>query len=454
MTTAVPRTLGRWDLVLLKVAAIVNINNVPPVAVYGWTSLLLWTIAFLAFFVPEAIAVLTLARRHPGEGGIYLWTRQEFGDAHGFLSGWCYWTNNLFYVPVLLVYMAGIVAFAGGTERAADLVARKSFIVSVSFGWLALIAAANVRGLAVGKWIQNIGGASAFLSVGLVLAAAAAARGAGVAAQAPAITHVTWEMTTSFAVMCNALVGIELASMMGDEIRNPERDLAPAIVIAGVVSIVSYLVVTAAVLWLVPIGQLGVIQGIMQAVAAGANAARIGWVVVPLAIVMAIATGGAASAWFAGSSRMPFVAGLTSALPPALGRVHPRWGSPHIALLTCAVMAALFTAFSLAGSSVSEAYQVLLKAAVVIQLIPFVYLFLALLRSSARGAVARAAGVVGLCSTMLSLVAAFLPTADVTSVMLFETKMIVGVAGPTALGWMLFRRAQRAERDGSVYVTR
>jgi amino acid transporter len=68
----VDRTLGRWDLVLLKVVAIVNINNVPPVAVYGWISLALWTLAFLTFFLPEAVAVMVLGRRHPGEGGIYL----------------------------------------------------------------------------------------------------------------------------------------------------------------------------------------------------------------------------------------------------------------------------------------------------------------------------------------------------------------------------------------------
>src|SRR6185503_18481310 len=352
--------------------------NVPAVAVYGWASLALWMLAFVAFFVPEAVAVLTFSRRHPGEGGIYLWTRKEFGDAHGFLCGWCYWTNNLFYVPVLLVYMAGIFAFAGGEARAADLVNQKLFVGAVSFGWLALIAVANIRGLAVGKWIQNIGGLGAFLSVGLVLAAAVAAWTAGVGAHAPAITGVSWEMTTSFAVMCNALVGIELASTMGDEIRNPGRDLGPAIAIAGAVSIASYLLVTGAVLTLVPVERLGVIQGVMQAVGAGANAAHAGWIVVPLAIVMGVATGGAASAWFAGSSRIPFVAGLTSALPSGLGRIHPRWHSPHIALITCAVLAAIFTAFSLAGSSVAEAYQVLLKAAVVIQLIPFVYLFLAL----------------------------------------------------------------------------
>lgn len=445
MTAAIPRTLGRWDLVLLKVVAIVNINNVPAVAVYGWASLGLWLLASATFFLPEAVAVMTFSRRHPGEGGIYLWTRKEFGDAHGFLSGWCYWTNNLFYVPVLLVYMAGILAFAGGEAGAADLVSRRTFVAGVSFGWLALIAIANIRGMAVGKWIQNIGGLGAFLSVGLVLAAAGAASASGAGIHAPTVTGVSWETTASFAVMCNALVGIELASTMGDEIRNPARDLGPAIAIAGVVSIASYLLVTAAVLLLVPIDRLGVIQGVMQAVGSGARAAHVEWIVVPLAIVMGLATGGAASAWFAGSSRIPFVAGLTSALPSSLGQLHPRWRSPHVALIVCAAVAAMFTALSLTGSSVAEAYQVLLKAAVVIQLIPFVYLFLGLAKAAGVSGLARAAGIVGLLTTIVGLLAAFLPTSDVASVLMFETKMVIGVAGPTALGWWLFKRARRQE---------
>jgi glutamate:GABA antiporter len=197
------------------------------------------------------------------------------------------------------------------------------------------------------------------------------------------------------------------------------------------------------VLTLVPADQLGAIQGVMQAVTAGARSASIGWIVVPLSIVMGLATGGTASAWFAGSSRVPFVAGLTSALPAALGRVHPRWRSPHVALITCAVLTATFTVFSLVGSSVAEAYQVMLKAAVIIQLIPFTYLFLGLVKTHGVPASARAAGALGLCSTVIGLAAAFLPTADVQSVALFETKLILGVVGPTAFGWFLFRRAQR-----------
>ena len=118
-----------------------------------------------------------------------------------------------------------------------------------------------------------------------------------------------------------------------------------------------------------------------------------------------------------------------------------------MALITCAVVAGIFTALSLVGSNVAEAYQVLLKAAVVIQLIPFVYLFLALAKTADVTAGARAAGVLGLCTTVVGLGAAFLPTSDVTSVALFEVKMIVGVVGPTALGWFLFKRAQRTQME-------
>jgi len=443
---AIPRTLGRWDLVLLKVVAIVNINNVPPVAVFGKASLVLWTLAFAVFFIPEAIAVLTLSRKYPGEGGIYLWTRRQFGDAHGFLSGWCYWTNNLFYVPVLLVYMAGIFAFAGGEANAGRLVAEPLFVAGVAFGWLAFMTIANVRGLEVGKWIQNVGGLGTALSVVLVLAAAVAAWSSGVVENPPLSTGLGWETATAFAVMCNAFVGIELASTMGDEIRDPKRDLPPAIFIAGGVSWLSYLLVTAAVLLLVPIRDVGIIQGIMQAVSAGAARTGLDWIVAPLAVVMGISIGGAASAWFAGSSRIPFVAGLTSALPPALGRLHPRWHSPHIALTTCAVLAACFTGVSLLGSTVEEAYQVLLKSAVIIQLIPFVYLFLALAMADESARWKRVAGAVGLSATVFGMVAAFFPTSDVDSVPLFEMKLLLGVVGPTAVGWFLFRRTRRLER--------
>jgi glutamate:GABA antiporter len=304
---------------------------------------------------------------------------------------------------------------------------------------------ANIRGAAVGKWIHNIGGMSSLASVVLVLIAAAAAIATGVQAEVPAITGLSWEAATSFAVMCNALVGVELASTMGDEIRDPQRDLAPAVAIAGVISILSYVLTTGAVLLLVPVGDVGVLQGIMQAIGIGAAATGAGWLVPPLAVVMGLAIGGAASAWFAGSARVPFVAGLTSALPEVLGRVHPTYKSPHVALIATAACCAFFTMLSLLGSSVNEAYQILLKSAVILQMIPFTYLFLTLTRTDGVPGWSRGAGFVGLVTTVVGLVVAFLPTSDVGDVWFFELKLLAGVLAPLAVGSYLFQRAARAE---------
>jgi glutamate:GABA antiporter len=433
-----PKALRLRDLILLKVAAILNISLVPPVAGFGLASLALWMLAFLAFLVPEMIAVVALARRYPGEGGVYLWARRQFGEAHGFLSGWCYWTNNLFYIPMQLVYIAGVAAYA--SDAPADLLANKWFVSLMAFGCLGVMTIANIRGLGVGKWVQNAGAVGAALTVGLVVLAGARALSAG-AGPPPAVSGSGWEMLSGFSVMCFAFVGIELASTMGDEIEAPERNLPRAVVAAGLITLVCYLAVTASLVVLLPPQEIGAVQGVMQAIVTGAAQTGTAWLVAPLAILLAISIAGAASAWFAGSARVPFVAGLDRALPAPLGRVHHRWRSPYMALLVSAIVSAGFIGLALAGSTVAEAYQVLLRAAVVIQLVPFLYLFAGLMRLEAAPAWARAAGVVGLGTSAFGIVTAFIPASEVTSVAVFELKMLAGVVVPVGVGWALFRRA-------------
>ena len=108
------KSLNLKDIVLLNVTAIIGLRWISLAAVGGNTSISLWILALLLFFIPQAYAVMDLTKRMPGEGGIYLWTKEAFGNFHGFISGWCYWTNNLLYFPNLLVYIAGISVFVLG----------------------------------------------------------------------------------------------------------------------------------------------------------------------------------------------------------------------------------------------------------------------------------------------------------------------------------------------------
>ncbi len=444
---ALPRTLGVRDLLLLELVAIVNVSLLPPVAALGRVALAMWVVAFVLFFVPELIAVLVFARRAPGEGGIYLWTRQQFGEVHGFVSGWCYWTNNLFYIPMQLIYVAGVLAYVGG-QQSAHLVDQKWFVATVAYGWLLVTTLANIRGLSVGKWVQNVGGLATACTVVMVVGAGAfASRHAG--APVPWTSVGGAELFAGLSVMCFAFYGLELASTMGDEMRHPQRDLPRALVAAGVLTFIAYLAVTWALQWLVPADRIATIQGIVQAVDAGARRAGVAWITAPVALTLAISIAGGASAWFAGSTRVPFMAGFDHALPAALGRVHPRWGSPHVALAAHGILSALLITVTFVGSSVAEAYQVLLKSAVVLSLVPFAYMFAGLARLGDARWWQRLAGTTGLTVTALGIVAAFVPTSDVDRVLIFQGKLLAGVCGPVAIGLVLYARARRMSGDSA-----
>src|SRR5258707_3013351 len=138
------RVLGRWDLVLLFVVAVFNLNVVPSIAANGGVTVWLWVISLLLFFWPQGIAVIELAQRYPGEGGVYLWAKEVFGDFHGFLSGWCYWTNNMMYVPTIMLYFVGVSVFVLRPVPQA-LVDHKLFALSVSILLLAILVVLKDR---------------------------------------------------------------------------------------------------------------------------------------------------------------------------------------------------------------------------------------------------------------------------------------------------------------------
>jgi glutamate:GABA antiporter len=451
------RVLGRLDLVLLFVVAITNLNVVPVIAANGPVTLWLWLLALAFFFWPQGIAVIELSRRHPEEGGVYVWTRAAFGDFHGFVSGWCYWTNNVFYVPTVLLYLVGIVVYVFGTE-AAGLADDRTFAFVLSTVLLWLLVWLNVRGLGVGRWVNNAGGVgTAIASLALIGLGAAHlfTQGSALTAEELLPATVDFRLVSSFGVICFGLVGLELASVMGDEVRDPARELPPAVLWGGLISGVLYLGTTLAVLLAVPAAEIGVLQGVIQAVQRMAAEAGLSVLVAPLAAALSVSIAGIACAWLSGSARVPFVIGLDRFLPPALGRLHPRYGTPYVALGVHAALSTAFLAMSFVGAKVSEAYTILLNLAVVLQLVPYLYLYAALMKHAAPGSpeprcysrtTLRLAGFSGLVTTSLGMVVAFVPSHQIDSVLAYELKMIAGCAVFLGLAAFFYGQGRVAHR--------
>jgi len=451
------RALGRRDLVLLFVVAVFNLNVVPSIAANGGVTIWLWIISLLLFFFPQGIAVIELAHRYPGEGGVYLWAKEVFGDFHGFLSGWCYWTNNMLYVPTVMLYFVGVSVFVLGPSHAA-LADNKTFALTTSLALMALLTILNIVGLGVGKWINNFGAIGTFIAAAVLI-------GLGIVIWLRFGTTITAAdfkipadprfVLNSFGVICFGLVGLELASVMGDEIQNPRRTLPGAVAWGGIVSGALY--VGATLTLLIAVGKnVNVLQGIVQAVSQMAGRVTMAWITVPFALMLSLSIAGIGSAWMGGSARIPFVAGLDSYMPSWLGKVHSQYATPYAALIVQAIVSGLLVLGNFFGwwfwdrlmgalgllprlylspAGAGEVFQKLLSLAVVLQLVPFVYMFGALVRFSIvepvpRGQYSRAtlflAGGSGLLTTILGIALVFFPAQQITSLWSYELWMFGG----------------------------
>jgi amino acid transporter len=456
------RVLGRGDLVLLFVVAVFNLNVLPSIAANGGVTIWLWIISLTLFFWPQGIAVIELAHRFPGEGGVYLWAKEVFGDFHGFLSGWCYWTNNMMYVPTIMLYFVGVSVFAlgPGHEHLAD---NRTFALSASVLLLSVLVVMNIVGLGVGKWINNFGGigtgvaAVLLIGLGLVIWIKFGTTVTAADFRFPANPRYIFN---AFGVICFGLVGLELASIMGDEIQDPEKTLPGAVAWGGILSGALYIGATLTLLIAVSRDQISVLQGIVQAVSHMAARAGVGWLVVPFAFMLSISIAGIGSAWLGGSARIPFVAGLDSYMPSWMGRVHPKYATPYAALIVHAVVSLILVVlnFVLVGSSVQESFQRLLSLAVVLQLIPFLYVFGALLKIAfgadfQKGHYSRTtlvlAGASGLVTTILGIALAFFPAQQITSIFSYEVWMFGGTLafiGLAAFFFFVYGRRKAARK--------
>ena len=431
------RVLGRWDLVLLFVVAVFNLNVVPSIAANGGVTVWLWIISLILFFWPQGIAVIELAHRYPGEGGVYLWAKEVFGDFHGFLSGWCYWTNNMLYVPTVMLYFVGVSVFVLGAGHQ-GLADNKAFALVTSLVLLAFLVVLNIVGLGVGKWINNVGAIGTGVAAGVLVLLGIivfARHGTTITTSEFRIPADPRFVLNSFGVMCFGLVGLELASVMGDEIQHPEKTLPGAVAWGGIVSGTLYIAATLTLLIAVGKNDISVLQGIVQAVSHMAGEVGVRWLVAPFALMLSISIAGIGSAWLAGSARIPFVAGLDSYMPAWLGRIHPRYATPYAALIVHATVSMLLVLMNFAGVGVQETFQTMLSLAVVLQLVPFLYMFGALVKFGVsyepdKGRYGKLtllfAGLSGLVTTILGIALVFFPAQQITSLKLYELKMIGG----------------------------
>lgn len=416
-------------------------------------------------FAPLSIVVVFLVARYPDEGGLYVWSKRAFGPFAGFMSGWTYWTSNLPYFPALLYFMAGNALFVTGVNTA-GLSGSPLYFISAAMLGLTFATVLNIFGLDIEKWLNNIGAASRWIVTMMLITLGAVAvwkygftTPVNVTTVRPglAIKDLLFWSTIAF-----AWTGPEAISFIAGEVKQPRRNIPRALLLAAPAIGVIYLCGTAAVLAILKPSETNALYGVMQSIGQAAQRFQWSFVTPVAAILVMVSCLGSAGAWLGAVARLPFVAGIDRYLPKAFGHMHPRWGSPVVALVTQAVIAGIFILLGQGGTTVRGAYDVLVSMTIISSLLPFVLLFASAFTLSGgpqrqedvrilggRPSVLVAA-TLGLMTTLGAIVLAFIPAGDEANKTLAVFKVVALTALMVGGGVVLYAVGKRrAERSGT-----
>jgi len=456
--------MGFWDVLLFNIATVLGPRWVAAAAHNGSSSISLWVIAAALFFVPTALVINELSSRFPHEGGLYVWSKEAFGDFHGFLAGWTYWIYTIFYFPGLLLASAAMSGYVAGS-RGVALANSTGFLLAGSVVLLTVAVVLNIVGLNIGKWLQNAGGASTYLPL-LMLAAVAAIvwmrHGSVTRFTLPnMLPHWSWDTVNFWSQIAFAFTGLELVSAMSDEIRNPRRTLPRAVLTSGALIATIYIVGTFAVLSLVSAADADPKSGVFQALTIGSTALRVGFVGVLAAMLVSVGNAGGVGSTVAGIARVPFVVGIDRYLPPAFGKIHPKWKTPYISILVQAVASLVVLLLSqIREQTMAGVYQILVDAAIILYFIPFLYMYAAAIKLAGRSDRREnphavlipggkfgvwIAGGLGFASVLCGIVFSLIPPGEESNKVLFECKLVGGTVAAIALGLFLYFRGARAK---------
>ena len=452
------KTMGFWDVLLFNIATVLGPRWIAAAGHNGASSISLWGIAAVFFFVPGALVINELSSRFPEEGGLYAWSKEAFGDFHGFIAGWTYWIYTVFYFPGLLLASASMAAYIIG-GRGAALAQDRTFLLSVSLGLLLVAVVLNIIGLNIGKWLQNAGGVGTYVPL-VILAVVAVI----VAIRHGSATHFTvqnmmpawnWDTVNFWSQIAFAFTGLELVSAMSEEVRDPRRTLPRAVFGAGALIALMYIAGTFAILALLPASSVDPQSGVFSAITVGSVALKIGFLGILAAVLVTVGNAGGVGSTVAGIARVPFVVGIDRYLPAAFGKIHPKWKTPYISILVQATASGAILLVSQINDKTIGAYQFLVDAAIILYFIPFLYMFAAVIKLARRkdrkenphavlvpGGVAGTwiCGGLGFAVVLLGIIVSLVPPGDSSNKLGFEIKLIGGTAVSILLGLILYWR--------------
>jgi APA family basic amino acid/polyamine antiporter len=334
-----PRRLGVWSAAAAAVGLTIGsgIFRVPATVAAESGSVgavaLVWVLGGIITLC-GALTVAELAAAFPRAGGIYVYLREAYGPLAAFLFGWSwFFIRSAASAGTTLVFVAYLGTFVP-LDAAGQRIAAVSLIV--------LVGAANYRSVRLGAAIQDASTVAKVLAL-LVTAAVIFALGqaSGGALADPSAALAPTGMAGIGVALVAALFAYDgwiAATLIAGEVRDPQRALPRALAWGACIIVATYLTINAAYLYALPLAELAASKAV--AVDAVTRVAGAGGAAVIAALVM-LSTFGGLNAGLMTGPRVYYAMAEDGLFFRQVAAVHPRFGTPHVAVAVLVVLTAL-----------------------------------------------------------------------------------------------------------------
>ena len=453
------RRLGLRDLVLAQILCVVGSSWVGVAGGLGRAQTVTWIAAMLVFYVPMAGSVIGLNRAMPLEGGLYIWAHKAFGDLGGFLTAWNLWIYGiavtaaiLYAIPTELSYLIGPSAAWLPENHAASFAIVGAVVL--------LMTLAGLMGLEIGKWIHNVGSVAILLVFAALILLPLWAMWRGMPIHwAPFTVELPSRNLRSLAIfgqmIFGALCGLEYIAILAGESQQPAKSIGLSVWISSPIICAMFILGTGSVLAFATPGQIDFIAPIPQTLRLALGSTGIGNLVAVGAIfLLQLRLIAAASYLFTGITRLPMAAGWNDLVPAWFSRLHPRWATPTNSILFAAGLVLLLVALGSSGVHAQEAYQLLSNTS----LAHYELAYLAMFAIPLLGARPlrrslpdwlRWTSVVGLGSTLFSLLISAYPFVNVVNGTAYAAKILGTVALSNLAALLLYKVRRRKHARSS-----
>lgn len=369
------KKVSLFKMVSFTVCGIVVLDTFVAPAAMGVSSITIWLLTTLLFFIPYGLINAELGAAYPDDGGIYAWVKRAFGELQATLVAWFYWVNVAFWMPAVFIAFSTWFALA----FAPNMSMWTSGTIAILMCWVVVYI--GIRGVDLSITVTNI---AAILKVSLLVVFGLLGVVYGVqngfandfSLSSFSLSFDFDTIAFSSAIVYN-LLGFELISSIASEIDDPGKNIPKMTVLAGVLIAALYIIGTFGVLVAIPADAIDPLDGFLVAIKelcsvfGGAQTAVFNIIIV-VALFTLVSN---MISWTLGGVEVLDEAEFTKKTK-VLGHRNAKYDTPDYSYILMGVISTVLIVFNFALSgSANEAFWTILSFSFLVFFLPYLWLF-------------------------------------------------------------------------------